>query len=137
MIYKICFYYWCLKKKMTNRITKKENNRFDKSSGLTFPIHVEYVLSCLAMQPRTYFQYNALSAKEWSITIGTGKDWAQRINISGPMDYKYRCCAICDDHNRFSYEVKLTLKPAILQSQRHLFLHGGAIYQLILSPVKL
>ena len=52
--------------------------------------------------------------------LGMGKDWAQRTNIFSPMDYKYRCCAICDDHNRFSYEVKLPLQPAILQLQRHL-----------------
>ena len=49
-----------------------------------------------------------------------GKDWAQRTNIFSHMDYKYRCCAICDDHNRFSYEVKIPLQPAILQLQRHL-----------------
>ena len=52
--------------------------------------------------------------------LGMGKDWAQRTNIFSPMDYKYRCCAICDDQNRFSWKVKLPLQPAILQSQRHL-----------------
>ena len=41
--------------------------------------------------------------------VGMGKDWAQRTNIFLPMDHKYRCCAICDDHNRFSYEAKLPL----------------------------
>ena len=64
--------------------------------------------------------------------LGRGKDYAQRTNIFPPMDYKYRCCAVCDDHNCFSYEVKLPLQPAILQS--HLY---QSIYQLILSPVKL
>ena len=54
------------------------------------------------------------------LKVGMGKDWAQRTNIFSPMDYKYRCCAMCDDHNRFSYEVKLPLQPAILQLQRHL-----------------
>ena len=45
-------------------------------------------------------------------TVGSCKDWAQRTNIFSPMDYKYRCCAICDDHIRFSYEVKLPLQPS-------------------------
>ena len=60
----------------------------------------------------------------WSLSnstiLGMGKDWAQRTNILSPVDYKYNCCAICDDHNRFSYEVKIPLQPAILQLHRHL-----------------
>ena len=54
------------------------------------------------------------------LQVGMGEDWAQRTNIFSPIYYKYRCCAICDYHNHFSYEVKLPLQPAILQLQRHL-----------------
>ena len=39
--------------------------------------------------------------------VGMDKDKAQRTNIFSLMDYKYMWCAICDDHNHFSYEVKL------------------------------
>ena len=42
-----------------------------------------------------------------ALTVGMGRDWAQKTNIFSPMDYKYRCYAICDDHNRFSYKVIL------------------------------
>ena len=49
---------------LTESVTQKAAvwiaNRFDKSWGLTFSKHVEYVLSCLAMQTSTYSQYNAL-----------------------------------------------------------------------------
>ena len=77
-------------------------------------LSVTSIVSCSSflLNPALHYSH-AIYSTAWNpslrghwLLLGMGRDWAQRTNIFLPMDHKYRCCAICDDHNRFTWKSK-------------------------------